>query len=924
MTQGRNGDGNGYGDRDRDGNRGGNRPRSPKPNSGSGIERMPPQAVDVEQAVLGAMMIDARAIGRAFEILDESCFYHGAHAMIYQGMIALYERSEAVDQLTLAEELKKREQLNDVGGVSYLAKLASEVATSANIDYHAKIVLDKALSRKLIETASEVIEQAFEGTDDVQNLIDRTEERIFSLSENQIGDGFQSLEIVMGEALEQIERAHNRVSTVSGVETGFPDLNESTSGLQPGDLIILAARPSVGKTAFALSMARHAALEGGTSVAIFSLEMSKAQLAQRLLSAETRVDLHKLRTGRLREDDWVRITHSVGRLAQAQIYIDDTPGISVLEARAKARRLKREHGLGLVVVDYLQLMSSHTRVQSREQEISNISRGLKGLAKELNVPVLALSQLSRAVESRTDKRPQLSDLRESGCLTGDALVARADTGERVPIRDWVGLEGASVWALNPASKKIEKMPVSHAFCTGKKQVYRLTTRLGRSIRATANHKFLALEGWKRLDELVLGEHVALPRQISTDQCQTMSNSELALLGHMLGDGCVLPRHAVQYTTCDNELANTVVELANDIFAEQLRPRIQRVVQKSGNSLFQVFLPSAENPTHKKANPISRWFQQMEIAGLRSYEKRVPACVFLQPERAIARFLRHIWATDGAIKISLGTKGKPLPRIYYASSSEVLSRDIQSLLLRLGINARLKTVSQKGKGRDQHHVVLSGQSDIATFIEKIGTVGKYRRAEIGQIKAYLQSRFSNPNRDLIPRAAWQLLAKPALQTSQMTTRQMQANMGMQYCGTALYKTSMSRARAAKVAHVVQCRELARLAESDIYWDEVVSVEMDAVEEVFDLTVPGHHNFIADDIIVHNSIEQDADVVMFIYRPDIYGLKSPDGASLEGIAEIIIGKQRNGPVGSVHLQWNAESATYEPLAPEWRLEPDEEEF
>ena len=303
-----------------------------------------------------------------------------------------------------------------------MAKLASEVATSANIDFHAKIVLDKSLSRKLIETASEVIEQAFEGTDEVQSLIDRTEERIFSLSEKQIGDGFQSLEIVMGEALEQIERAHNRVSTVSGVDTGFPDLNESTSGLQPGDLVILAARPSVGKTAFALTMARHAAVETKTSVAIFSLEMSKAQLAQRLLSAETRVDLHKLRTGRLREDDWVRITHSVGRLAQAQIYIDDTPAISVLEARAKARRLKREHGLGLVVVDYLQLMSSHTRVQSREQEISNISRGLKGLAKELNVPVLALSQLSRAVESRTDKRPQLSDLRESGSIEQDADV----------------------------------------------------------------------------------------------------------------------------------------------------------------------------------------------------------------------------------------------------------------------------------------------------------------------------------------------------------------------------------------------------------------------------------------------------------------------------------------------------------------------
>jgi replicative DNA helicase len=283
-------------------------------------------------------------------------------------------------------------------------------------------VLDKALSRKLIETASEVIEMAYGGGEDVQELIDNTEQKIFSLSENQISDGFEPLETVMGEALEQIESAHNRDSSVSGVETGFSELNESTSGWQKGDLIILAARPSVGKTALALTLTRNAAVDAGVGVAVFSLEMSKVQLAQRLLSAETRVDLHKLRTGRLRDDDWMHLTRNVGRLAQAPIYIDDTPGISVLEARAKCRRLHREHGIGLIIIDYLQLMSSHVRTQSREQEISNISRGLKGLAKELDVPVIALSQLSRAVESRTDRRPQLSDLRESGSIEQDADV----------------------------------------------------------------------------------------------------------------------------------------------------------------------------------------------------------------------------------------------------------------------------------------------------------------------------------------------------------------------------------------------------------------------------------------------------------------------------------------------------------------------
>ena len=392
------------------------------PTEAQDLGRMPPQAVEVEQAVLGAMMLEQRAIGRAVEILDESCFYHAPHSRIFAAIMGLFEQGTAVDQLTLTEELKRRGQLDDVGGVVYLAKLGAEVATAANIDYHARIVLEKAMSRKLIETASGVIERAYAADEDVQALIDNAEQQLFSLSENQIGEGFEPLEKVMGETFEHLERVHAGAGTVLGVDTGFADLNDQMSGFQKGDLIILAARPSVGKTAFALTLARNAAVDAGVGMAIFSLEMSKMQLAQRLLSVETKVDLHKLRTGRLGDEDWMNLTHNINRLAQAPIYIDDTPGISVLEARAKARRLQREHGIGMVIIDYLQLMSGHLRAQSREQEISHISRGLKAMAKELDVPVLALSQLSRAVESRTDRRPQLSDLRESGSLEQDADV----------------------------------------------------------------------------------------------------------------------------------------------------------------------------------------------------------------------------------------------------------------------------------------------------------------------------------------------------------------------------------------------------------------------------------------------------------------------------------------------------------------------
>ena len=395
---------------------------APRVGNGRGLERLPPQAVEVEQAVLGAMLLDQRAVGRAIELLDERYFYHAAHGVIFQAIIALYERNEAVDQLTLGEELKKMGKLEEVGGVVYLATLASEVATAANVDHHARIVFEKGLSRALIETATQITERAFEERSDAQELLDWSEQRIFALSERQLTQGFEGIETVLHEAFEHIERAHNRVSSVSGVDTGYADLNDMTSGFQAGDFVIMAARPSVGKTALALCLARNAAIETGTGVAIFSLEMSKQQVAQRLLCIETRMDLHKLRTGRLREDDWLHLTRNVGRLAQAPIYIDDTPGITVLEARAKARRLMRERGVGMVIIDYLQLMSTREQVYSREQEVSSISRGLKGLAKELNIPVLALSQLSRAPEARTDRRPQLSDLRDSGSLEQDSDV----------------------------------------------------------------------------------------------------------------------------------------------------------------------------------------------------------------------------------------------------------------------------------------------------------------------------------------------------------------------------------------------------------------------------------------------------------------------------------------------------------------------
>lgn len=659
----------------------------------------------------------------------------------------------------------------------------------------------------------------------------------------------------------------------------------------------------VHNTSLALSLAHNSAIKHKQSIAIFSLEMSKEQLVQRILSMDAGVDQQRLRTGWIEDEEWERIIYSMGTLSEANIWIEDTAGISTTEMRSKARRLHAEHGIDMIIVDYLQLMQSNmngVRNKNREQEISEISRNLKGLARELNIPVLALAQLSRAVESRQSKVPQLSDLRESGCLTGDTPVYLPNEGLYKPIEQLVGRSGFNVLALNTETWQLEPRVVTHAFATGKKPVYSLTTCLGRTIRATANHTFLTMQGWQRLDELSKDKHIALPRLLSGPIQASMTNDELALLGHLIGDGCTLPRHAIQYTTNDITLADTVADLARQVFGATISPRIQKE-----REWYQVYLSASGRLTHGVRNPIAKWLDDLGVFGLRSYEKRVPQKVFAQTSAGIACFLRHLWSTDGCINLSHGSNH--YANVYYASSSNELASNIQSLLLRIGINARLSRHKQGVKGRDQYHVCISGRKDIEIFFKLVGGLGQNKILHQDAIVEYFTSRVANTNRDIIPRDVWRLLAVPAMQVVGLTTRKMQASLGNAYCGTGLYKRNLSRERAAKLAQVVSSQELVMLAESDVYWDAIVSIEPDGEADVYDLTVDGLHNFIAGDIITHNSIEQDSDIVMFIYRDDVY---NPD-TERKNIADIIIAKHRNGPVGEISLYFQASQTRFRDL-------------
>jgi replicative DNA helicase len=867
------------------------------------VEKLLPQNLEAESGVLGSLLIDPEATVQVADFLRPDDFYREAHRAIYEAILDLYEAGQPADLITLTDELARRGKLDEIGGISYVSSLANQVPTSANVEYYAHIVERCAILRRLIHAAGQIAAVAY-NEPDATTALDQAEKLIFNVSQRFTRNDLEPIRVTLQEYFDKLDHLHERRDSIVGVATGFSDLDKMTGGLQKSDLIILAARPAVGKTALSLSLAHNSALRYGHTIAVFSLEMSKEQLVARLLSMDAGVDQQRLRTGHINDDEWERISESVARLSAANIYIDDTPGITLVEMRSKARRLMMERAFDLLIVDYLQLMhgSGGGRFghENRVQEISEISRGLKGLARELNIPVLALSQLSRAVESRTDKKPQLSDLRESGCLTGDTPVFLPDEGVYRSIAQLVGKTGFRVLALNAKTWRFEPCAVTRAFATGRKSVYRLTTRLGRTIRATANHKFLTIEGWRRLDELAPGTRLALPRSLPSPEQATMTDDELALLGHLIGDGCTLPRHVIQYTTRERELAETVAQLATAVFGDEITPRISQE-----RTWYQVYLAASQHLTHRTRNPIAAWLDDLGVFGLRSHEKRVPEQVFAQPATSIARFLRHLWATDGCVHLSVGQKH--YANIYYASSSIQLARQVQSLLLRLGVNAALSRHSQGDKGRDQYHVVVSGRDDVERFLSLVGGLGESKREHQAAIETYLQGRIANTNRDVLPIELWRQMVVPSMASAGLTTRQMQAQLDMSYCGSTLYKSAMSRERGARVATVVRSEELARLAASEVYWDEIVSIQPDGEEEVYDLTVDDLHNFVASDVLTHNSIEQDSDIVMFIYRDEVY---NPD-TDRPNIADIIVAKHRNGPIGQISLYFQAAQTRYRDL-------------
>lgn len=649
----------------------------------------------------------------------------------------------------------------------------------------------------------------------------------------------------------------------------------------------------VHNTTFSMNIAEYAAAHKKLPTAVFSMEMPAEQLTLRLLSSMGRVDQHRIRTGKLTDEDWPRIATAVKIFADVPMFIDDSPALSPTEVRARARRLMREHGqLGLIVLDYLQLMQTGTSTDNRTAEISEISRGLKSLAKELAVPVIALSQLNRSLEQRPNKRPVMSDLRE--CVTGDTLVMLAD-GRRVPIRDLVG-QTPSVVSVNAAGQ-LETAVTDLVWSVGKKETVRVSFASGRTICCSKEHRLRALWDWQYAGEVQPGDRIALARHLpEPTQPQPWPEHEIILLAHLVGDGSYIKHQPLRYTTACEANSQAVTQAA-----EALGSTVTRHPGK-GN-WHQLVISGNGNRWHPQG--VGKWLKDLGIFGQRSREKHLPAGIFQLPNAQLALFLRHLWATDGSIHV-----GKTKCRIYFATASELLIRDVAALLLRFGIVARIKHITTAESAEGWFTADVSGVTQQRLFMREIGAFGS-RADNIDELMRLLDSTVDNTNVDTLPESVFDYV-RAQMQQQGITHRRMASLRGTAYGGNAHFNFAPSRDTLSSYAEILDDDALRTLVSDGLFWDRVVAVESAGEAEVFDLTVPGNACWLADGIVSHNSgaIEQDADLIIFIYRDEVYNPESPD----KGTAEIIIAKQRNGPIGSLRLTFLGKYTRFENFTPD----------
>ncbi|MFE9321608.1 replicative DNA helicase [Nocardia sp. NPDC052278] len=997
---------------------------------GEDFGRQPPHDMAAEQSVLGGMLLSKDAIADVVEVLRPGDFYRPAHQAVYDTILDLYGRGEPADPVTVSAGLDRRGELKRIGGPPYLVTLTQTVPTAANAGYYAEIVAEKAILRRLVEAGTRIVQYGYAGADgqDIAEVVDRAQAEVYEVTERRTTEDFLPLEELLQPTMDEIDSIASRGGISLGVPTGFTELDELTNGLHPGQMIIVAARPGVGKAlaldtplptptgwttmgevrvgdelldttgrptrvvaatevlaerpcyevefsdgtvivadeqhqwltiagsagarvaavrttgeivhsvhltddspnhlvpTTALSNARHivdvrkidtvpvrcvevdnadhlylagptmvpthnstlgmdfmrsCSIKHGLASVIFSLEMSRTEIVMRLLSAEAKIKLGDMRSGRMSDDDWTKLARRMSEISEAPLFVDDSPNLTMMEIRAKARRLKQRHDLKLVVVDYLQLMTSGKKVESRQQEVSDFSRNLKLLAKELEVPVIAISQLNRGPEQRTDKRPMVSDLRESGCMPASTRILRADTGGETTLGELLASgEQPLVWSLDERMRMVAR-PMVKVFPSGRKEVFRLRLASGREVEATGNHPFLTVDGWIALEKLATGDRIATPRLVPEPVHTTrMANAEIILLAHMIGDGSCVKRQPIRYASIDEENLTAVTEAATHFGVTAVRD------EYAAARVTTLRLRAPGRLTHGKRNPIAAWLDELGLFGLRSYEKFIPQQVFALPNDQIALFLRHLWATDGSVrwdsKVNVG-------RVYYASTSRRLVDDVAQLLLRLGVHSRITRVPKAGY-RDCWHLYIDRVENQIPFLRDVGVHGN-RGESARTVLSHLASIAPRPGSDTVPKEVW-FKVRDLLAAKQITHQDFGQAIGSRFCESK-WKHAPGRAKLARIATVLEDAEMDMLATNDVFWDKIVEITSLGEQDVYDGTVVETHNFVANGINLHNSLEQDADMVILLHRPDAFERDDPRG----GEADLIVGKHRNGPTATI---------------------------
>ncbi len=841
---------------------------------------VPPHSVEAEQAVIGGLLLDASAWDNVADVLKHEDFYRADHQLIFEAIGALAANNKPCDVVTVSEQLERNSKLEEAGGLAYLSSVARDTPSAANVRAYAEIVRERSLLRQLIKAGTDIASAVFSNDGrTARELVDEAEQKVFEIAEggSRGKQGAVAVRALLPGIIDQIDEAYANPDSLRGLPTGFSDFDKITGGLRPGDLVVVAGRPSMGKTTLAVNMAEYAALRPGderASVAIFSMEMPSEQVITRMLSSIGGVPLQNLRSGRISDDDWVRITSATSQLSEAKIFVDETPALSPTELRARARRVKREHGLHLIVVDYLQLMQVPGNKENRATEIAEISRGLKVLAKELAVPVIALSQLNRGVEQRENKKPVMSDLRE--CVTGDSLVCLAD-GRRVPIRDLVG-QTPDVVSMTQDGR-LTRATSDLVWKVGKKPVYELRLASGRKIRATEKHRLYCSFGWQRVGDLRPGDRIAIARKLPEPECaEIWPEDRVALLAHMIGDGSYPKHQPMRYTTASEACSDLVRRAAETQFGATVK-------RHRGRGNWHQLVISGNGNRWKPAG-VNLWLRELGIYGQRSAQKRVPEEVFKLSNRQVALFLRHLWATDGTISVRKpGQRGGHA--VHFSTCSRGLAEDVVALLLRLGIVARIQTVTS-GYRNPVHMAWVHGVDQQMLFLDTVGSFGP-RVGPAGQLSVALAGVKANANVDTVP------VSRPRM--AAMIGR---ASVSFNHCPSRQLMAEYDDPHPQGMSG------------NDIFWDRLVAVELVGEEDVFDMTVPDTSCWLLDGIVSHNSgsIEQDADMILLIYREEVYDRQT----TKKGIAEIDLVKHRNGEIGTFVLTFQGQFTRFANYVPD----------